>query len=29
MKAYIYHIINKENGKRYIGQTLDIEERLL
>ena len=27
MIGYIYHIINKETGKRYIGQTLDIKTR--
>lgn len=27
MKGYIYHIINKIDGKRYIGQTIDIERR--
>lgn len=27
MKGYIYQIINKINGKRYIGQTIDIKRR--
>lgn len=27
MKGYIYKIINKENGKFYIGSTIDITER--
>ena len=28
MIGYIYHIRNKINGKEYIGQTIDIRERL-
>lgn len=28
MKAYIYSIINTINNKRYVGQTLNIDERL-
>lgn len=27
MKAYIYFIINKVNGKRYVGQTTDFSRR--
>lgn len=27
MKGYIYQIINKVDGKRYVGQTIDIERR--
>lgn len=27
MKGYIYFIINKKNGKRYVGQTIDIKSR--
>lgn len=27
MIGYIYYIINKETGKRYIGQTLDVKVR--
>ena len=28
MYGYIYKIINKINGKMYIGQTLNIEKRI-
>lgn len=28
MVGYIYHITNKETGKKYIGQTIDIDWRL-
>ena len=27
MKGYIYSIINKVDGKRYVGQTIDLERR--
>ena len=27
MKGYIYHIINKVNNKRYIGQTINFQNR--
>lgn len=28
MQGYIYHIINKKNGKRYIGKTINLKHRL-
>ena len=27
MKGYIYQIINKVDGRRYIGQTINLEKR--
>lgn len=27
MVGYIYYIINKETGKRYVGQTINIKSR--
>lgn len=27
MKGYIYKIVNKENGKFYIGSTINLEKR--